>query len=66
MMNQCANGCGKSLHKFGLGLQEAVRNRHCEKAFSADEAIFMARITSKKDCFVAPPRNDDLFIGICH
>ncbi|MDQ0638956.1 hypothetical protein QF042_002521 [Pedobacter sp. W3I1] len=24
------------------------------------EAIFMARITSMKDCFVVPPRNDDL------
>jgi len=33
--------------------------RHCEKAFSADEAIFIARITGMKDCFVVPPRNDD-------
>jgi hypothetical protein len=39
--------------------------RHCEKAFSADEAIFMARIISMKDCFVVPPRNDDLSFGIC-
>jgi hypothetical protein len=35
-------------------------NRHpiaigCEKAFSADEAIFIARITSLIDCFVVPP-----------
>ncbi len=29
------------------------------KAFSADEAIFLARIASRKDCFVVPPRNDD-------
>jgi hypothetical protein len=36
--------------------------RHCEKAFSADEAIFMARITSMKGCFVVPPRNDDFSI----
>jgi len=35
--------------------------RHCEKAFSADEVIFIARITSMIDCFVVPPRNDDLF-----
>ena len=25
------------------------------------EAIFIARITSMIDCFVVPPRNDDLF-----
>jgi len=30
--------------------------RHCEKAFSADEAIFIVRITSMIDCFVVPPR----------
>ena len=35
-----------------------ARNRHCEKAFSADEAIFIARITSIIDCFVVPPYND--------
>jgi len=29
------------------------------KAFSADEAIFLARIASRKDYFVVPPRNDD-------
>ncbi len=34
--------------------------RHCEKAFSAGEAIFLTRITSRKDFFVVPPRNDDL------
>jgi len=32
-----------------------------EKAFSADEAIFAARITGMKDCFVVPPRNDVFF-----
>jgi len=36
------------------------RNRHCEKAFSADEAIFIAMVASMKDCFVVPPRNDDI------
>jgi hypothetical protein len=46
-------------------------NRHpiaigCGKAFSADEAIFIARITYMIDCFVVPPRNDDLFLGVCH
>ncbi len=41
--------------------------RHCEKAFSADEAIFLTKIASRKDCFpeksgqaFVPPRNDDL------
>jgi len=33
--------------------------RHCEKAFSADEAIFIAKLTGMKDCFVVPSRNDD-------
>ena len=42
------------------------RDRHCEKAFSADEAIFIARITSMIDCFVVPPRNDDLFLNDAH
>gem|GEM_PF-6199122 len=35
------------------------------EGFSADEAIFMERITSMKDCFVVPPRNDDLSIEVC-
>ena len=42
------------------------KNRHCEKAFSADEAIFTGRIASMKDCFVVPPRNDDKSIEICN
>jgi len=37
----------------------------CEKAFSADEAIFLAGIANRKDCFVVPPRNDDQSIGVC-
>ena len=32
-----------------------------EKAFSADEAIFLARIAIMKDRFVVPPRNDDFW-----
>lgn len=42
--------------------------RHFEKAFSTDEAIFLARIAGMTDFFpeksglaVVPPRNDDLF-----
>jgi hypothetical protein len=45
------------------------RYRHGEKAFSADEAIFIAIIVSRKDCFpeksgpaVVPPRNDDFLL----
>jgi len=38
-----------------------VRIVICEKAFSADEAIFIARIIGVKDCFVVPPRSDDFF-----
>ncbi|MBB6239477.1 hypothetical protein HDC90_004130 [Pedobacter sp. AK013] len=29
------------------------------EGFSADEAIFIATVTGKKDCFV--PRNDDIY-----
>jgi hypothetical protein len=43
-----------------------LNERHYKKAFSADETIFMSRITSMKDCFVVPPRNDDLSFGIFH
>jgi hypothetical protein len=32
------------------------------EGFSADEAIFIAEIASMKDCFVVPPRNDDLIL----
>jgi hypothetical protein len=39
--------------------------RHCEKAFSADEAIFLAQTASRKDCFVVPPRNDEFSIEVC-
>ncbi|MDQ0964821.1 hypothetical protein QFZ20_000224 [Flavobacterium sp. W4I14] len=36
------------------------------EGFSADEAIFTARIVDMKDCFVVPPRNDDYSIEVCH
>jgi len=28
------------------------------------EAIFLARIASRKDCFVVPPRNDDFSLDL--
>ena len=45
---------------YDSGRKDSLRIRHCEKAFSADEAIFLARIDRVKDCFVVPPRNDAL------
>jgi len=39
-------------------------DRHCEKAFPADEAIFAASITSRIDCFVVPLLAMTTFLGI--
>jgi len=57
---------GKQSYKMNLneGAFSAMcrrRNRHYEKAFSANEAISLARSTCMKDCFVVPPRNDDFY-----
>ncbi|MNK89800.1 hypothetical protein D3C87_1098200 [compost metagenome] len=47
--------------KWMMGLKTIIHFlfkhiRHCEKAFSADEAIFIARITGMKDCLPAAGR----------
>ncbi|MFF5379788.1 hypothetical protein [Pedobacter suwonensis] len=39
---------------------DLLNNRHCEKAFSAYEAIFHAGDPCCKDCFVVPSRNDEI------